>query len=139
MEQRVLLIEDNEAEASLFRYVCEDIFRSTDVVIIPDGHGAVEYVKRCEFASEPHPKLIILDLNLPGMSGFEVLDYLKRGSCLNHVPVIIFSTTRSVEHISSAYARSASCFISKPLDLDDYTRICKAIYQFWFSTATLPL
>ena len=136
--QTILMVEDDPAEANLVRIACADLLHNIDLVVLGDGEAAIRYIDGSfEHFDAPIPDLILLDLNLPGVDGFEVLRHLKSGSRMKSVPVIVFSTTQDPRHIRAAYEQMASCFIGKPRDLDDYTRVCQSIHAFWFRTATL--
>lgn len=134
----ILMIEDDPAAANLVQIVCTDLLLNIDLVVLADGEQAIRYIDGSrEHVDATIPDLILLDLNLPGVDGFQILRHLKSGSRMKFVPVVVFSTTEDQRHIRAAYEQMASCFISKPRDLDEYARVCRAIHTFWFGTATL--
>jgi DNA-binding response OmpR family regulator len=134
----ILMIEDDPAEANLVRIACTDLLQNIDLVVLADGAQAIRYIDGSrEYINAAVPDLILLDLNLPGVDGLEVLRHLKSGSRMRFVPVIVFSTTQDQRHVRAAYEQMASCFICKPRDFDEYTRVCHSIHTFWFGTATL--
>jgi CheY-like chemotaxis protein len=91
--------------------------------------------KKGDFAEKPKPKLVILDLNLPKISGFQVLEFIKKDSRFKSIPVIILSTSSSIRDISQSYSLKANCYVVKPKDLEDFSRVVSSIEDFWIETA----
>jgi len=89
-------------------------------------------------AGAPRPDLILLDLNLPKKNGLEVLEEIKHDPDLCRIPVIMLTTSSSERDIAACYDRGVNCYVVKPLDLDDFTRLVQAINGFWFEVAVLP-
>jgi two-component system, chemotaxis family, response regulator Rcp1 len=136
-QKTILMIEDDPAEADLVRLSCTDLLENTTLIVLADGEQAIRYIDESRHLHAKVPDLIFLDLNLPRVDGLEVLRHLKSNSYMKVVPVIVFSTTQDPVDIRAVYDQMASCFISKPRDLDDYLRVCRSIHRFWFKTATL--
>jgi DNA-binding response OmpR family regulator len=90
------------------------------------------------YAEAPRPKLVLLDLNLPRKDGREVLDELKSDATLSRIPVIVLTTSAAESDILHSYDLQANCFITKPLDLDEYFSVVRSIEDFWLTTARLP-
>ena len=104
-----------------------------------DGEQALAFLRReGAYAEAPRPKLVLLDLNLPRKDGREVLEELKSDSTLSRIPVIVLTTSAAESDILHSYDLQANCFITKPLDLDEYFSVVRSIEDFWLTTARLP-
>jgi chemotaxis family two-component system response regulator Rcp1 len=135
----ILLVEDNPADARLTREVFEGGRLSTHLNVVSDGEEAMAFLRREGAYSEcPRPKLILLDLNLPRKDGREVLQELKADPRLSRIPVIVLTTSAAESDILHSYDLQANCFITKPLDLDEFFGVVRAIEDFWLATARLP-
>jgi two-component system, chemotaxis family, response regulator Rcp1 len=135
----ILLVEDNPADARLTREVFEGGRLSTHLNIVADGEQALAFLRREGiYQAAPRPKLVLLDLNLPRKDGREVLEELKSDRVLCRIPVIVLTTSAAESDILRSYELQANCFITKPLDLDEYFSVVRAIEDFWLSTARLP-
>jgi len=131
----ILLVEDNPADARL----TVEAFRSTDaelqVEVCEDGESALA---RLRDPSVPLPQMVLLDLNLPGIDGREVLETIKADPSLCRVPVCILTTSRRDEDIERAYTHHTNCYVVKPVDLNAFRVAVQQIERFWFNTAQLP-
>ena len=135
----ILLVEDNPADARLTREVFEGGRLSTHLNVVSDGEQALAFLRREGiYESAPRPKLVLLDLNLPRKDGREVLEELKADKQLCRIPVIVLTTSAAQTDIMRAYELQANCFITKPLDLDEYFAVVRSIEDFWLATARLP-
>jgi two-component system, chemotaxis family, response regulator Rcp1 len=135
----ILLVEDNPADARLTREVFEGGRLSTHLNVVCDGEQALAFLRReGVYESAPRPKLVLLDLNLPRKDGREVLEELKSDTRLCRIPVIVLTTSAAQTDIMRAYELQANCFITKPLDLDEYFAVVRSIEDFWLATARLP-
>lgn len=135
----ILLVEDNPADARLTREVFEGGRLSTHLNVVSDGEQALEFLRRQGiYETAPRPKLVLLDLNLPRKDGREVLEELKADPALCRIPVIVLTTSAAQTDIMRAYELQANCFITKPLDLDEYFAVVRSIEDFWLATARLP-
>jgi CheY-like chemotaxis protein len=135
----ILLVEDNPADARLTREVFEGGRLSTHLNVVSDGEQALAFLRREGiYESAPRPKLVLLDLNLPRKDGREVLEELKSDAQLCRIPVIVLTTSAAQTDIMRAYELQANCFITKPLDLDEYFAVVRSIEDFWLATARLP-
>lgn len=130
----VLLIEDNEADVELLREGLGGTGASVNLRVIMDGREALNYLE----AKKTLPGIIILDLNLPGVNGFDLLKALKSNADLREIPVVIFSTSSAKRDIDRAYQLAANGYVRKPADLDEFVEAVGAIKRFWFETAALP-
>jgi CheY-like chemotaxis protein len=135
----ILLVEDNPADARLTREVFEGGRLSTHLNVVSDGEQALAFLRHEGiYESAPRPKLVLLDLNLPRKDGREVLQELKTDPALCRIPVIVLTTSAAESDIMRSYELQANCFITKPLDLDEYFAVVRAIEDFWLATARLP-
>ena len=135
----ILLVEDNPADARLTREVFEGGRLTTHLNVVADGEEALAFLRReGPYADSPRPKLVLLDLNLPRKDGREVLQELKSDPALSRIPVIVLTTSAAEADILHSYDLQANCFITKPLDLDEFFDVVRAIEDFWLTTARLP-
>lgn len=135
----VLLVEDNPADVILMQEALVDAVYCNRLHVVNDGEEAMAFLRRQGvYDAAPRPDIILLDLNLPKKDGREVLKEIKEDGSLMHIPVIIISTSQSQEEIMNSYRLHANCFISKPVDLNRFFEMVRAIDSFWFSVASLP-
>ena len=135
----VLLVEDNPAEAMITRegLISAEILSTMDMV--SDGVEAMDFLhRRGRHAGARRPDLVLLDLNMPRKGGLDVLAEMKADESLKNIPVVVLTTSKSREDVSRAYALHANCFISKPMDFEEFTAAMRTIRSFWFSVVTLP-
>lgn len=135
----ILLVEDNPGDVRLTQEAFKQSCFSTRLQAVKDGVEALQFLrKEGEFAHEPTPDLILLDLNLPRKNGIEVLKEVKKDDSLKQIPVIILTTSSAEEDIQKAYAHHANCYLSKPVDFEQFHRLIQALQSFWFSEVHLP-
>lgn len=135
----ILLVEDNAGDVRLTQEALLEADVAVDLIAVPDGEQALAFLRRQgAHANAPRPDLILLDLNLPKKNGLEVLEEIKRDPALRGTPVIMLTTSASARDIAACYDRGVNCYVVKPLDLDDFTRLVQAINGFWFEVAQLP-
>jgi len=135
----ILLIEDNPADIRLTREVLALWSRRNNLNVAQNGDEALSYLRReGAHAGKPGVNMVLLDLNLPGKSGLEVLAEIKNDEKLKQVPVLVLSTSFMETDVLKAYRAHANCYIVKPVDFDEFGRVAKAIEDFWFSAARLP-
>jgi two-component system, chemotaxis family, response regulator Rcp1 len=136
---RILLVEDNPADVRLTREIFNECRIDNEVYVAKDGEEATAYLrKEGAFAAVQSPDLILLDLNLPGKSGREVLLDIKKDPALRRIPVVILTTSKAEEDILAAYDLHANCYIPKPLDLDHFVKVIQQIKDFWLKIVRLP-
>jgi CheY-like chemotaxis protein len=135
----ILLVEDNPADVRLISETFKD-FKSRNVInLVKDGAEAMDFLrKRGAYAGMPMPDIIILDLNLPKKTGFEILEEIKKDPGLKQIPVVVLSTSGSDNDIAKAYQLQAACYVTKPVGLDDFIKTVKNIENFWLNTVKLP-
>ncbi len=135
----ILLIEDNEGDVRLIREAFKGSRIDNKFFVVYNGENAMDYLySREEFAGSPKPDLILLDLNLPKKTGFEILEDIKSNPELKKIPVVVLTTSSSKEHIQKSYGLYANCFVTKPADFNEFVDVIKTIEEFWFNIARLP-
>jgi CheY-like chemotaxis protein len=135
----ILLVEDNPGDIRLTQEVLKEGKIHNHLHVVEDGEKAIAFLNRTEpYRNAPLPNLILLDLNLPRRNGLEVLQMIKTNDILKHIPVVIFTTSRAEEDIMKAYNLYANCYITKPIDLEQFTRSVKSIEDFWLTIVNLP-
>jgi CheY-like chemotaxis protein len=135
----VLLIEDNPADVRLMQEALKDSKVLNNLHVANDGETAMSFLRRKgQYSMVPEPHLILLDLNLPGKDGREVLNEIKNDSALKHIPVVIVTTSAAEEDILKSYCQHANCYVTKPVDLDQFIKVVNAIEDFWFTIVKLP-
>ena len=135
----ILMVEDNPTDVLIAKEGLSGARMLNTLHIADDGIEAMDFLhRRGKFPSAPRPDMIILDLNMPRKNGQEVLAEIKADSDLRDIPVIILTTSKSREDISKAYGLFANCYISKPVDFDEFTKVVQTIQDFWFTVVTLP-
>lgn len=135
----ILIVEDNKGDARLIKEVFYEnkIFKSLHFVT--DGLDAMDFLyTRGKYKDSKLPDLIILDLNLPKKDGREVLAEIKSDERLKHIPVVVMTISDADEDILKTYNLHANCYVTKPIDLREFTQVIKTIEKFWFSTVKLP-
>jgi two-component system, chemotaxis family, response regulator Rcp1 len=135
----ILIVEDNPGDARLIREVLNSNKIFTSLHIVKDGVEAMEFLRNeGKFKSAPKPDLIILDLNLPRKDGREVLSEIKSDPDLKHIPTVIMTISQAEEDILKSYNLHANCYITKPIDLNQFIKVVKSIEDFWFTIVKLP-
>lgn len=136
---QVLLVEDNPGDVNLTRIAMRELRIANDLHVVGDGESALEFLrKHAPYEEAPRPALVLLDLNLPGMRGEEVLEQMKADPHLRRIPVIVLTTSTDEADILRSYDLHANSFVTKPLDFDEFMSALKAIEGFWLSIVKLP-
>ena len=136
---QVLLVEDNPGDVELTVEALEESKLLINLSVAGDGEQALRFLKRQgEYADAPLPDLILLDLNMPRMDGREVLAQIKQDEKLHRIPVVVLTTSEAEHDILLTYDLHANCYITKPVDFDQFTRVVQAIEGFWFTVVKLP-
>lgn len=135
----ILMVEDDKEDVLLTQEALKDAKMSNILHVVNNGDEAMEYLqRRGQFSQAERPDLIIMDLNLPGMNGKEILGEIKKDSQLSTIPVVILTTSDANKEISECYRLRANCFIHKPVDLDQFLHVIKSIEDFWLTIVKLP-
>jgi len=135
----ILLVEDNPGDVRLTVEALKEAKVSNNLSVVGDGQDALSYLRReGQFQDAARPDLILLDLNLPRMSGREVLALIKEDSDLKRIPVVILTTSEAEQDILRSYDLHANCYITKPVDLEKFITVVKSIEGFWLTVVKLP-
>lgn len=135
----ILLVEDNPADVGLV----EEAFREgkllCDLHVVEDGVQALEFLRhQGAHGDSPTPDLVLLDLNLPKKDGREVLEDMKNDPALSQIPVIVLTTSDDEGDVLKAYGLHANCYLTKPVEIDDFLLKIRAMGEFWLTFARLP-
>lgn len=133
---RLLLVEDNPADVFLMEAALEFSTSSVRLTVARDGQEALDLLGGT--VEEDLPNLILLDLNMPRMNGFELLAALRGDDALAHLPVVVFTTSHAPADVKRAYALQANSYVSKPATLDEFLRLVELLEAYWFGVASLP-
>ena len=134
---RILLVEDSVADVELTLEALADAKIANEVEVVRDGAAAMAYLRRT--ATEPtRPDLVILDLNLPKMSGHEVLAAMREEDELRRMPVAILTTSSAEADVVRTYDLGANCYLTKPVDVEQFVHVVRSIEDFWLGLVRLP-
>ena len=135
----ILLVEDNPGDVRLTKEALKEGKVSNSLNVVVNGIEALAFLRQeGEYTSSPRPDLILLDLNLPLKNGHEVLRELKSDPIMRRIPVIVLTTSSAEQDILSTYDLHANCYITKPVDLDQFMKVIQSIESFWLSIVELP-
>lgn len=135
----ILLVEDNPGDARLAKEALKESKIANHLNVITDGEKAIAYLNKLgEYKNAVSPDLILLDLNLPKLDGRQVLQRIKKDDKLRSIPVVILTTSKAEEDILKSYKLHANCYVTKPIDLDQFMKVIRSIEDFWLSIVKLP-
>lgn len=135
----ILLVEDDPGDVMLTREALKNGKAYDSLNVVKDGIEALAYLRReGEYADAIRPDLILLDLNMPRMDGRETLAAIKADDDLKGIPVIVLTTSAADQDVVKSYDLRASCFVTKPVDLAQFTEVVRAIKSFWLCVVTYP-
>jgi two-component system, chemotaxis family, response regulator Rcp1 len=135
----ILLVEDNPGDVRLAVEALRDAKVANTPHVVEDGVEALAFLRReGRHAGVPRPDLILLDLNLPLKDGREVLAEIKQDADLKRIPVVILTSSAAEQDVLQAYNLHANCYITKPVDLDQFMKVVKSIEDFWLVVVKLP-
>jgi two-component system, chemotaxis family, response regulator Rcp1 len=135
----ILLVEDNPGDARLAQEALKDSKVRNAIHVAGDGVEAMAFLRNeGRHAKAPRPDLILLDLNLPRMDGRQVLNAIKSDPELKRIPVVILTISKDEEDILKSYNLHANCFITKPIDLEQFIKVVRSVEDFWLSIVKLP-
>lgn len=136
----ILLVEDSPGDVRLTREALKEAKMRNNLHVVGDGVEAMSFLrKKDKYANAPRPDLILLDLNLPKKDGREVLAEIKSDEDLKNIPVVVLTISKSEEDILRSYNLHANCYVTKPIDFDQFTTVVKAFENFWFTIVKLPM
>ena len=135
----ILLAEDNEGDIVLTLEALEEGRIINKVDVVRDGKEAIDYLNKTgRYKDAVTPDFVLLDINLPKKSGQEVLRYIKTNDVLKHIPVIILTTSSSEKDITQSYNNYANCYITKPVDMNEFINAIIKVEDFWINIVKLP-
>jgi len=135
----ILLVEDNPADVRLTQEALKEGKVYNNLHWAKDGVEALEFLHRKgKYAEAPRPDIILLDLNLPKKDGREVLQDIKNDDKLKRIPVVILTTSKAEEDVLKSYNLHANCYVTKPVDLEQFMQVVRGIEDFWLSIVKLP-
>jgi two-component system, chemotaxis family, response regulator Rcp1 len=135
----ILLVEDNPGDVRLTKESLREGKVHNRISVARDGVEAMAFLRQeGEHADAPRPDLILLDLNLPKKDGREVLAEIKTEDRLKHIPVVILTTSHAEQDILKSYDLHANCYVTKPVDLDQFINVVRSIEDFWLTVVALP-
>lgn len=135
----ILLVEDNHVDVKLTKEALKEGKVHNSLHVARDGEEAIDFLYRQgKFADAVRPDIILLDLNLPRIDGREILKRIKADPHLRRIPVVVLTTSKAEEDILRSYDLNVNCYITKPVDMDQFIAVVKAIDNFWFTVVSLP-
>lgn len=135
----LLLVEDNPGDVELTQEALRESKLHVNLHVAIDGEIALAHLWReGAYADVPRPDLVVLDLNLPKIDGREVLERVKGDPGLASIPIVVMTSSSADEDVARSYELHANCFVTKPLDMDQFDKVVRAIDEFWFTVVRLP-
>ena len=139
MPIEILLVEDNPGDVRLTQEALKEGKVTNNLHVVMDGEQAMDFLnQRGEYVGVPRPDLILLDLNLPRKDGREILAEIKKDDKLKKIPVVVLTTSRDYDDINQAYDLNCNCYISKPVELEEFIEVIESIDNFWLTIVKLP-
>lgn len=136
----ILLVEDNPGDVLLTKTALKKAKMKNTLNVVPNGEEAMAYLRHeGQYVDSTVPDMVLLDLNLPRLSGHEVLGLIKEDPVLKTIPVIVLTTSSNYDDILSSYSHHANAYITKPVNMDDLFETIKAFENFWLAIVTLPV
>lgn len=138
-EVHILLVEDNEGDIILTTEAFKDMQLENKISIVRDGEEALQFLRKQDsYADVTTPQLILMDINLPGMDGKELLETIKKDPELKEIPVVMLTSSAADADISECYDKHVNWYITKPIDYDKYTKVMHEIEAFYVSFVPYP-
>jgi CheY-like chemotaxis protein len=135
----ILLADDSPGDVRLTREALKEAKVANNLHVVGDGVEALAFLRlEGKYAKMPRPDLILLDLNMPKKDGREVLEEVKSDSDLRLIPIVVLTTSAAEEDILRSYNLHANCFVTKPVDLDQFLKVVRSIEDFWLTIVKLP-
>jgi len=135
----ILLVEDNPGDVRLTREAFKEGKVLNNLSVVEDGAEAMAFLRQQgKYADVPRPDLILLDLNLPKKDGREVLPEIKGDTNLKRIPVVVLTTSKAEQDILKTYNLHANCYVTKPVDLEQFISVVRFVQHFWLSIVKLP-
>jgi len=138
-EVHILLVEDNEGDIILTTEAFKDMKLDNEISVVRDGEEALRFLKKQgDYAGASTPQLILMDINLPGMDGKQLLEVIKKDEELKEIPVVMLTCSDADADISECYDKQVNWYITKPIDYDKYTKVMHEIEAFYVSFVPYP-
>jgi len=135
----ILLVEDNPGDVRLIKESLENDKFSHHLYVVGDGEEAMDFLhQKGKYSEAPYPDLVLLDLNLPRKDGREVLAEIKKDPKLKKIPIVVLTTSDAEQDILVTYESHANCYITKPVNLEQFIKVVRSIEDFWFMIVKLP-
>ena len=135
-----LLVEDNPGDVRLTQEALKDSKVRNNLSVLGDGMSALAFLRReAPHEHAPRPDIILLDLNLPKMDGRELLSHIKADPKLKRIPVVVITSSEAEQDILRTYDLHVNCYVTKPVDLDQFIKVVQSIETFWLTIVQLPL
>lgn len=135
----VLLVEDNPGDVRLTEEALKEGKLKVNLNVVMNGEDAIMFLrKQGRYADVPQPDIILLDLNIPRKSGIEVLEDIKQDARLRYIPVVVLTTSSAEEDILKTYNLHANCYITKPVDFEQFINVIRKVEDFWLTIVKLP-
>jgi CheY-like chemotaxis protein len=135
----ILLVEDSPGDARLTIEALKENNVWNNLHTVENGQDALAWLRReGKYSDAPRPDIILLDLNMPKKDGRHTLAEIKEDEYLKHIPVVVLTTSREQEDILQVYSLNANCYVTKPLDFEQFKRVVKSVAEFWLTVVKLP-
>lgn len=135
----ILLVEDNPGDVRLTREAFREAHINNDLHVVRDGEAALDFLhQRGDHADAPRPSLVLLDLNLPRVSGMDVLEEAKSDPVLRRIPVVVLTSSEAEEDIVESYENHSNAYLTKPIDPDEFVTLVRSFEDFWLTLVELP-
>ncbi len=142
MKRTILHVEDDSNDVLLFQHACEKAGLGCNLQAVTDGAEAIAYLSGADHFSDRHrhplPELVLLDLKLPRVNGFEVLDWIRKGDRFHRLPVVVFSSSNHEADVNRAYDAGANSFLLKPVDFNALVDVARAVHHYWLALNERP-
>jgi two-component system, chemotaxis family, response regulator Rcp1 len=135
---QILLVEDSLADVELTLEALADAKIANEVTVVRDGQAALDHLAGAGKDGIPRPDLVILDLNLPKLSGHEVLERIRADDDMRRIPVAILTTSAAEKDVVKGYDLGANCYLTKPVDVEQFVHVVQSIEDFWLGLVRLP-
>jgi CheY-like chemotaxis protein len=136
---QILLVDDSSDDVLLTRRALKKGKVLNNLSVVDDGVEAINFLhRRGEYSDAPRPDIILLDLNMPKKDGREVLSEIKADDGLKQIPVVVLTTSEADIDILESYSLHANCYVTKPVDLDQFMHVIQTLEDFWFNVVKLP-
>ena len=139
LSRTILIVEDNAGDVRLMHEALAARAGRGELHVLRNGEEAIAFLRRQgQYVNAPQPDLIFLDLNMPRMNGMEVLRVIKTDRLLQTIPVVVWTSSAAEADVIGSYQLHANCFVSKPVELEDFMLLIQSVEKFWLSVVTLP-